>query len=91
MTINSLWKKFDYRCYSILTDNLNEPFIKEIPNTLKCDNIVSFKSYKSLGGLKNGYNINNNDNLTEYGILDTVFTHHFEDIIPLSSGFYCCW
>ena len=34
---------------------------------------------------------NNNNNLTKYRILDTVFTQHFEDIIPLSSGFYCCW
>lgn len=61
----SIWKKFDYRCYSVLTDNLNEPFIESIPNSLKCDNIVSFKTYKSLESEnnKNGYRINSNNNI----------------------------
>ena len=59
----SIWKKFDYRCYSILTDNLEEPFYKiDISkNDLKCDNIVSFKKYKSIEVNSYGDNVYNNN------------------------------
>ena len=45
----SIWKKFDYRCYSILTDNL--PLACDVSydySTLKQSSIVSYKNYKFL-------------------------------------------
>lgn len=53
----SIWKKFDYRCYSKFTDDLEEPFVETTINTLKCDNIVSFKKYKSIEVNKENGNI----------------------------------
>lgn len=50
----SIWKKFDFRCYSVLTDNLEQPFHEIVVDNLKCDNIVSFKKYKSFEVNNNG-------------------------------------
>ena len=50
----SVWKKFDCYCYSVLTDD--KPSMKEedqrIATDLKAREIVSFKDYKTLKGVK---------------------------------------
>lgn len=45
----SVWKKFDYRCYSVLTDNL--PLANSVVTDIKSfkqNDIVSYKDYKFL-------------------------------------------
>lgn len=42
-----VWKKFDYCCYSVFTDNLPISDKEEKPTTLKAEEIVSFREWKS--------------------------------------------
>lgn len=42
-----IWKKFDYCCYSILTDNLKVSDKKVKPKNLKANKIVSFRTWKN--------------------------------------------
>jgi len=41
-----VWKKFDCYCYSTLTDDLPVVEGEVLPDSLKADNIVSFRDYK---------------------------------------------
>lgn len=42
------YKMYDYRCYSIFTDNLTSDSKPIIPTNLKANDIVSFSEYKTL-------------------------------------------
>lgn len=49
MITKSVWKKFDYTCYSCFTDSLEkEEFHVDYPNTLKATVIPSFKNYNTI-------------------------------------------
>ena len=50
-----IWKKFDFRCYRNINNykNLNEENNIVYPTSLEANNIVSFKTYKSLEVNKN--------------------------------------
>lgn len=43
-----VWKKFDCYCYSSLTDNLELNDKVQYPESLKAEDIISFKDYKKL-------------------------------------------
>lgn len=45
-----IFKCYDYRCYSIFTDNLTSDSHLIYPNNLKANNIVGFVDYKTLKG-----------------------------------------
>lgn len=51
----SLFKKYDYRCYSVFTDSLISESMVIYPDNLKAKNIVGFVDYHTLknGGEKN--------------------------------------
>lgn len=46
----STWKKFDCYCYSVLTDHLQEEKNVVVAESLKAENIVSFKQSRLKGG-----------------------------------------
>ena len=51
----STWRKFDCYCYSVLTDNKpvgTEKWNKNQVKSLKAENIVSFKEFKTIEGRK---------------------------------------
>lgn len=43
-----VWKKYDCYCYSVLTDDLEKASEVVETDSLKADNIISFKKYKTL-------------------------------------------
>lgn len=50
----SIWKKFDYKCYSNLAGYQEKPVANKVeyPTNLKAEDIVSFKEYKTLNEVK---------------------------------------